>query len=220
MEIPLCFFHCWSYHGAWICVCLCLCSYTCLCTFTLCVSYEMPQITTRPFTFNYSFHQCIKNTLTLTPSTQPRAPPPGHCSFAFHIVFLSFFFCFFICHKRNKLLLHVPQSYYCGYRCHVLIIMCIVSIMSAFPRFPLSPFHSHSGIFICQFYICISQSLCLSLRLSTPIIPLHFQLILLSFMLYSLLLLLSCQMIWTMESQFASVHFWKRKRTTVSLAFF
>lgn len=55
----------------------------------------MPQITTRPLTFNYSFHQCIKNTLTLTPSTQPPAPPPGHCSFAFHIVFLSFFFCFF-----------------------------------------------------------------------------------------------------------------------------
>lgn len=174
---------------------VCACARTHVCVLLLYV-YHMKCLKLPHVLLHSTIHSIsVLKTHSHTLSTQPPAPPPGHCSFAFHIVFLSFFFCFFICHKRNKLLLHVPQSYYCGYRCHVLIIMCIVSIMSAFPRFPLSPFHSHSGIFICQFYICISQSLCLSLRLSTTIIPLHFQLILLSFMLYSLLLLLSCQMI-------------------------
>lgn len=33
----------------------------------------MPQITTRPFTFNYSFHQCIKNTLTHTLNSTTRS---------------------------------------------------------------------------------------------------------------------------------------------------
>lgn len=42
---------------------------------------------------------------------------------------------FSICHKRNKLPLHVPFNHYCGSRCHMLIILWIVSIVSLFSWF-------------------------------------------------------------------------------------
>lgn len=69
--------------------------------------------------------------------------------FSFHSLFLIMSACFFICHKRNKLLLHVPFGHYCSYRCHVLIIMWIVSFMLAFPRSFLSPSLSLS---LCHFH--------------------------------------------------------------------
>lgn len=47
------------------------------------------------------------------------------CTFIHCLVF----FCF-ICHKRNKLLLHVPLSLHCGYRCHVLIIIMWIVYLS------------------------------------------------------------------------------------------
>lgn len=86
-----------------------------------------------------SFHRCIKS--------RTKKEVHAFCSMRFYtlyrfLLFSHVFSFVFICHKRNKLLLHIPFSHCCGYRCHVFIIMWIVSIMSAFSTLSLCSFNS------------------------------------------------------------------------------
>lgn len=122
----------------------------------------MPQITTRPFTSNYSFHQCIKTHTHSHPQPATRSTTrPLFIRFSHCVSFILFLFFHLsqaqqIAFARSlKLLLWLSMS--CAHN-HVYRIYHV-----SFSTLPsLSPFHSHFWFFICQFYMYVSLSLSVS----------------------------------------------------------
>lgn len=205
-------FHHWSYHefgcATYICSCIHMFVYF-YCMYI--VQYKMPQITTRPFTFNYSFHQCIKKSTHSHTDTHPPAPTSWVSFIRFSHRRSSFFLLSFHLSQAQQIafarsfqpLLWLSMS--CAHN-HVYRIYHVN--FSALPTssLPLPVFH-----FICQYY---------SFSLAPSLLPLQSFLYTfawfychLCFRVYFCYL---CQTIWTMESHFASVRLRVRKQTAVA----